>query len=270
MFLLFAFLLGAIIGSFINALVFRYGTGVGMNGRSRCMHCNHTLGALDLVPIFSFLALRARCRYCGGRLSWQYPFVELVGGTLSAGVIAVYPSPLAFSIFFVMWMTLLFAVVYDIRNTILPYEALALTSAVGLVSTALSCSDGSCTLVTPSVLALGSGVIAALPLFVLALVSRGRWMGWGDPLLELGLGWMLGLAGAFTALCIAFWSGAIVGLLLLAYSSWHSKRTLVPSSALEKNAASYTMKSEVPFAPFLVLGAAVVFFFHVDIFTPLL
>ncbi|HEX8993660.1 MAG TPA: prepilin peptidase, partial [Candidatus Paceibacterota bacterium] len=225
---------------------------------------------LDLVPIVSFLALRARCRYCGAPLSWQYPLVEVMAGFLSLGVATVYSSPLLFAISFLMWMTLLFLVVYDMRHFVLPHEGLVLAGALGLVSVSLACTDGVCTIAMPSWTALLSGPVAASPLFLLCLVSRGRWMGWGDPLLELGLGWMLGLSGAFSALAISFWSGAIVGLLLIAYSKWHAKRRAVQGSALEKNDEGYTMNSEVPFAPFLVLGAAIVFFFHVDLLASLL
>ena len=76
-------------------------------------------------------------------------------------------------------------------------------------------------------------------------------MGWGDSALELSLGWLLGLSVGASALVLAFWSGAAVGIVLMVLS----KR--------------YTMKSELPFAPFLVLGALAAHFFHVDFFATL-
>lgn len=76
-------------------------------------------------------------------------------------------------------------------------------------------------------------------------------MGWGDSGLELSLGWLLGLTAGLTALVLAFWIGALVGIALI---------------ILKKG---LTIKSEVPFAPFLVLGALIVHFFHVDFFTTL-
>ena len=75
-------------------------------------------------------------------------------------------------------------------------------------------------------------------------------MGWGDGILELSLGWLLGVSQGLSALFIAFWSGAIVGMLLILIKK---KR--------------YTMRSEVPFAPFLIFGAAVAYFSHVDLFS---
>jgi prepilin signal peptidase PulO-like enzyme (type II secretory pathway) len=78
-------------------------------------------------------------------------------------------------------------------------------------------------------------------------------MGWGDSALELSLGWFLGLSLGLTAFMLAFWSGAFVGIVLLAAS--------------RLGFFGYTIKSELPFAPFLVLGAALAYFFHVDFFS---
>jgi len=94
----------------------------------------------------------------------------------------------------------------------------------------------------------------ALPLFLLSAVSKGRWMGWADSVLELSLGAFLGLSAGATALMLAFWSGAIVGILLL----------ILPRIFSRLHFFRYTIKSEMPFAPFLVLGAALAYFFHVD------
>ena len=76
-------------------------------------------------------------------------------------------------------------------------------------------------------------------------------MGWGDGALQLGLGWLLGLTAGLTAFMLAFWAGAVVGILLMLFS------------------ARVTMKSEVPFAPFLIFGAACAYFLYVDFFPTL-
>ena len=89
--------------------------------------------------------------------------------------------------------------------------------------------------------------LAALFAFLWA-ISRGRWMGFGDAKLSLGMGLLLGLSTGVAAVMIAFWSGAIIGLLSLLL-----RRTTL------------TMKSEIPFAPFLVLGTAIAFFFSIDL-----
>ena len=237
---IFALLLGAIVGSFINALVFRFNTGQGMGGRSRCMHCGRTLQALDLIPIVSFLFLQGRCRYCRAKLSLQYPVVEVAAALLSLAVYLTHPLPLEFVLWLVVVMTWLFVVVYDIRHGIIPWSASGLLVGLALVHIFF--------FTEPTVWSLLAGPLLALPLFLFSLVSRGTWMGWGDSALELSLGWLLGLSMGATALVLAFWTGAAVGIALI---------------LLKKG---LTMRSELPFAPLLILGALVTHFLYVDFF----
>src|SRR3989338_2725738 len=183
---------GAIAGSFLNALLFRYNTGRSvLRGRSGCMHCGHTLGVLDLVPVLSYLLLRGRCRYCSSRISVQYPAVEVMVGSIAVFLALNTPDLPSFFFWLLVWIILLFVLVYDLRHKIIP----------------LSCS---------------------------ALLA--------------GLGLLLGLTAGLTAFMLAFWSGAVVGIVLLCLPR------------------GYTMKSEVPFAPFLIFGAACAYFLHVDLF----
>ncbi len=236
-----AALLGAIAGSFLNALLFRYGTGRSvLKGRSRCMRCGHTLAAIDLVPVLSWIALRGRCRYCGSRISWQYPTVELVAAGLAAAVALESATPLYFAFWFVTWMVLLFTLVYDLRHHVIPWACSGTLAVLGLLWVAW---------LGWGTWALLAGPLVALPLLLLSLISGGRWMGWGDGAMMLGIGWLLGLALGYTALLVAFWSGALVGIILLVAQR------------------GYTMKSELPFAPFLILGAGVAHFLHADIFS---
>lgn len=234
------FILGAIIGSFLNALSFRYNTGRTMAGRSRCMHCGHSLAAVDLVPIVSFLNLRGRCRYCDARLSLQYPLVEGASAFLALLVFLTHPETLAFFFWLLVWETALFIIIYDLRHQVIPWICsivLIVLALFYLLTHYLGIAHAA------------AGPLLALPLLLISFFSRGAWMGWGDGVLELSLGWLLGLSAGLTALVIGFWSGALVGIVLLVLS----KR--------------YTMKSEIPFAPFLILGAAVSHFFHVDFFS---
>ncbi len=243
--------LGAIVGSFLNALLFRYNTGRSvLHGRSHCMRCSHTLTALDLVPLLSFVALRGRCRYCDTRLSWQYPAVELAGALLAVGVYLKYDDPLLFAVGFLTWMTLLFIVVYDLKHQIIPWEASIALGVLALLHVGLSGFG---------VWAVAAGPLLAFPLLFISLVSGGRWMGWGDGILELGLGWMLGLSAGASAFMLAFWTGACVGVALL----WYSQRSASKRSAGQ---GGYTMESEVAFAPFLILGAGCAYFLNVDFF----
>ena len=243
MFIFAAAVLGLILGSFLNALLFRFNTGKSvLRGRSRCMHCGHGLAAIDLVPVLSYLYLMGKCRYCRSLLSIQYPIVEAAAAALSVLVYLQNPEPLHYALGLAMWMTLLFIVVYDLRHQIIPWSSSGLLAALSLFHVWTLGFD---------VWSLAAGPLLAAPLLLLSLVSRGRWMGWGDGALELGLGWLLGLTAGLTAFMLAFWAGAVVGILLMLVS----KRV--------------TMKSEVPLAPFLIFGAACAYFLHVDLFQTL-
>lgn len=230
--------LGLILGSFLNALSFRFNTGSSvLRGRSACMRCGHTLEALDLVPVLSYLLLRGRCRYCHTRISLQYPLVEAAAGLLAVLVYLSTPQPVWFAYWLMVWMVLLFVLVYDLRHKVIPWSASLILMALGLVHA--------------YVFGTWWGIVLGVPLLLISLVSGGRWMGWGDGFLELSLGALLGLTVGLTALMAAFWSGALVGIALMA----------LPGGV--------TMKTEVPFAPFLILGAAVAYFLHVDLFSSL-
>ena len=256
--------LGCIFGSFLNALSFRFNTGRTMGGRSRCMRCGHTLAAVDLVPVLSYLVLRGRCRYCGTRISPQYPLVEVVAGLLSLGVFvtvagsspfvqpsySLVDSALLYAYFLCIWLIILFIVVYDLRHQIIPWSASVVLAVLAFLALFLSGAVDT--------YALLAGPLLAAPLFLLSLVSRGRWMGWGDSLFELSLGWLLGCTAGLTALMLAVWCGAAVGVLLLFVQRvWRFR------------AGWFTIKSEIPFAPFLALGAALVYFCHVNFFSTL-
>ncbi len=139
-------------------------------------------------------------------------------------------------------MTLLFVLVYDLRHKIIPWNASLFLIVLAVIYVLFSHA---------SVLDACAGLILASPLLFLSLVSRGRWMGLGDGVLELSLGTFVGLWSGLTGLIFAFWSGALVGILLI---------------VLKKG---LTMQSEVPFAPFLIFGTMAAYFFHVDFFSTL-
>jgi leader peptidase (prepilin peptidase)/N-methyltransferase len=254
--LLCALLLGAILGSFLNALLFRFNTGKGMGGRSRCMRCNHTLAALDLVPILSFVLLGGRCRYCASRISAQYPLVEFAAALLSGALFVTFGDDLLlYAFWLVVWLTVLFIFVYDLRHMIIPWSASLFLLFCAFVSLAFS----------PAPMAnLLAGICLALPLFLLSLISAGRWMGWADSLFELSLGMFLGFSVGLSGLLLGIWTGALVGVAIVLWAR------LTPKRRSRGTKRGFTIQSEIPFAPFLALGAAVAFFLHVDFFSTLL
>lgn len=243
-------LFGLIIGSFLNVVILRKGVR-SLGGRSSCMSCGRELPWYDLIPVFSWLALRGRCRECGSRISIQYPLVEAASGILFALVGgALVPESLAVRALFCVIATLCIVIfVYDLRHTIIPdawvysFGALALITGLFLYPAA------------PFWLALLSGPIAAAPLFLLWLISRGAWMGFGDVKLALGMGWLLGPVAGLIAVWGAFTLGALTLLPVLLF-----QRIVTHMRAGGKAAAGLTMRSEVPFGPFLVASCLLVWF----------
>jgi prepilin signal peptidase PulO-like enzyme (type II secretory pathway) len=104
----------------------------------------------------------------------------------------------------------------------------------------------------PSLWNILAGPVLALPFATLWLVSGGKWMGLGDAKLALPMGWILGIALGFSAIIIAFWIGAAVGIILILSEKITRRGNL-------------SMKSEIPFAPFLILGLTIVYFTGINI-----
>jgi len=258
------FIFGTIVGSFLNVLVLRYNTGVSVvKGRSFCFSCGKKLGPLELVPVFSFLFQGGKCKGCDSKISWQYPVVETLTGILFVGVFMKYfgLSGLFFDTYYVLISLIIMAVlvsitVYDFKHKIIP-DGLVIT--FGILALLKILTDYFMMPGTPHEIKthliwfLLAGPILALPLFCIWLFSKGRWMGLGDPKLVLCIGWFLGPIYGLSAIILAFWTGAVYGLVLMALSkfSWHGLKI--------------DGKTEVPFAPFLILGFLLVYFFSFDI-----
>ncbi|MCR4256582.1 MAG: prepilin peptidase, partial [Candidatus Uhrbacteria bacterium] len=121
----FAFLFGTIIGSFLNALVFRLRNEITLWGRSQCPSCKETIHPAHLVPIVSFLVLKGKCATCRIKIHWSYPVVELLGGVLWLGAF-LHQSDLIIFLLEAFFLTfLLFVAAFDWRWRLLPIEPMA-------------------------------------------------------------------------------------------------------------------------------------------------
>ncbi|HEV7702062.1 MAG TPA: prepilin peptidase [Candidatus Paceibacterota bacterium] len=256
------FALGLIIGSFLNVVIYRINTKKSLGGRSACMSCRNQLQFFELVPVFSFLGLKGRCRNCKTKISLQYPIVEFLtgvifaslflkfsaqGGSASGGqeILAIFQPEfiITYLYYAAMFSLLLVVVVYDFKHKIIP-DTLSFTfGLLALLGLFLFPAFH-----IPLLSGFLSGLFIALPFYLLWLVSRGAWMGLGDAKLAVGLGWFLGFSVALSALVLAFWIGTIIGLGLIFFKK------------------GYGMKSEIPFAPYLVLGTFIAFIFQLNIF----
>ena len=223
------------------------------------MSCQNKLVWYELIPIFSFLGLGGRCRNCQTKISIQYPLVELATGIIFGALFLKFQDVFfantfvfSFTYFYYAFIfsLLIIITVYDLRHKIIPDSLALILGILAFIGLFLFKTDGSFEFYPhlPALLEFLSGLLIAAPFALLWLVSSGKWMGLGGAKLAIGLGGMLGLSRAISGIVFAFWIGALVGLALVIFSK------------------KYKIKSEIPFAPYLVLGALLVFFFKLHLF----
>ena len=254
------FLFGSIIGSFLNVVILRYRSGRTLGGRSMCFSCSKTLTWMELVPIGSFLTQRGKCSGCKARISWQYPLVEILTGIVFAFLYfrlgyLLFGTPLLFAILFAyyafMSSLLIVLSVYDLKHKILPDGLTMLFACVAFIGMFFIKGDA-LIIHFPTIWNFLAGFVLPAPFSLIWLASKGKWMGLGDAKLMIGIGFLLGMSAGISAILIAFWVGAIFGILLLVVS------------ALVKKTHGATLKTAIPFGPFLALGTVAVFVCGID------
>jgi len=266
-FLLFVF--GAAIGSFLNVVSLRYNPqkfllhGEIIGGRSRCPNCRKTLRWFELVPIVSFVSQRGRCRRCKSKISFQYPIVEILSGFIFVSVPIVlgryfYILHSTFYILAVLWILALLALLLisliDLRLGLIPDEANIFLAILAFLIIVVAGSSGfpPFSFLGPYAAILGLGgnwwlnrlvamAIAAIIFGGIIAATRGHGMGIGDLKLGTVLGFLFGWPDIILVIIFSFIIGAAVGIAAIL-------------------GGKKTMKSSLPFGPFLALGAALVFF----------
>jgi prepilin signal peptidase PulO-like enzyme (type II secretory pathway) len=230
-----ALLFGLCIGSFLNVCIYRIPIEMKVyEGRSICPCCRSGLHALDLIPVVSYLILRGKCRHCGCRISPVYPIVELLTGLLFVAAFYFYGLSLQTLLVWVLICVLVVASFIDIHTLEIPDGVSIWIVAIGVVS-----------FFVPGLLwwqrLLGS-LVAAFPLLIILLVSKGNAMGMGDIKLMAAVGLILGYKLSLFALFSATIFGAVIGLLLI---------------LLKKKGK----RDEMPFVPMLSFGVLFALFF---------
>ena len=248
--LIFSFVFGTIVGSFLNVVSLRFNSGVGVNGRSKCMSCGNQLTWKELVPLLSFAYQKGSCRKCKSKISWQYPLVEFSAGVIFVMLFLIFPplTPLATAttaIYVVATCLLIVISVYDIKHKIIPDQFVYSFAFLSLINL---CVGGSSWLHVPSISALAAGPALALPFALIWLISKGTWMGLGDAKLVLGIGWFLGIAAGINSIVLAFWIAAVVSVIWLFMTYGHFKPRM-----------------EIPFGPYLILGMYLVLLFGIQV-----
>lgn len=252
---------GLCLGSFVNALVWRIHEQETLTskksskkaqndlsittGRSMCPNCKHELKAKDLVPLFSWLSLKGKCRYCHKPISWQYPVVELITAILFKISYMFWPVDIVGPqvAVFVIWLILLVGymalIVYDLKWMILPnrivYPLSAIAGIMAVIQISISPSPVRALINTVLAVAVGGGIF-----YLLYQLSDGKWIGGGD----VKLGWLLGLVAGTPArsLLIIFLAGLLGSLVSL---------PLIATGKLKRTTV-------IPFGPFLIVAAFIV------------
>lgn len=256
------FLLGASIGSFVNAAALRFTRSESFFvSRSRCPRCQKTLSWFELIPVVSYPALGGRCRSCKGIIAFRYFAVEAVLGSWALALLKIagggsfyhpfaslaarigsFEAPLVFLFYLLLGslLAVVFLIDYDTQQIptaiVRPLILLGfflLMAEIWISGAGFSASDAAKTLFLAIAIAAAFGIIWAL--------TRGKGLGWGDIELVLALSMFLYFPRAIIMVLFAFWVGALWGLGLMALRG-------------------YNLKSRVSFGPFLITGFVVAVF----------
>jgi leader peptidase (prepilin peptidase)/N-methyltransferase len=225
--------LGLAIGSFLNVVIHRLPRGESLaSPPSRCPHCGHRLRWYDNVPVLSWVWLGGRCRQCRREISVQYPIVEAVTAVLFVVVAVLTPDGPVLGARLSLTTALIALFGIDLHHQILPNAITLPGIGVGL-AWSLAGPPGWRDALIGAV--LGGGILYAIA-YAYYLVRREEGLGMGDVKMLAMIGAFLGWQAVLVTLILATFSGALVGVGIIAFSRGD-------------------MKLALPFGTFLALGA---------------
>ncbi len=241
----YAFIFGIIFGSFLNVCISRLPSGASIiKPRSRCPSCKKSIAAYDNIPLLSFLILRGRCRNCKKKISWEYPAVEFVSGLLAMACLAQLHSPGLAALWFLTFICPLLVVsVIDLHHYIIPDEISLPFIGVGFLTRLISVQFQN---VLPTLLdSLAGALLGGGVLFLFAVlyekIRKQEGLGGGDVKLLAMIGAFLGWKAVFLVIFFSSVLASLVGIFLMIF----------------KRAG---LSSQIPYGPFLALGAILQFF----------
>jgi len=205
---------------------------------------------MELIPIVSFCAQRGKCMKCKSAISWQYPLIELLTGTLFVLIFRTFP-PVSYiastttGIQIIAACLLVVIVIYDIKHKIIPDSFVYSFDTLALAHLFIG---GTSWWHMSNYESLIAGPLLAAPFALIWVISRGKWMGLGDAKLVLGIGWFLGVNAGINGVILAFWIGALFSVTWLFYT--HKK---------------FKPKTEIPFGPYLILGMYLVLVYNMQV-----
>ncbi len=243
------FILGLIVGSFLNVCIYRLPRNMSIiKPSSACPACNTPIKPWDNIPVLSYIFLRGKCRKCGEGISIHYPIVELLNAALYWSVLNSFgigwhlPVLLAFAsaMLVITFIDLDFQLIPDVIT--LPGIIIGLISASFLLPDPFSLQPSALSL---SIVGFKNSIIGMLLggglFYLIAVLSRGG-MGGGDIKMMAMVGAFMGWKAVFLTTFIGSLTGSIVGISLMVFKG-------------------KGRKTKIPFGPFLALGSVITLFF---------
>jgi leader peptidase (prepilin peptidase)/N-methyltransferase len=273
----FVFVLGTVFGSMINVLIYRLPIEEDVVVKpSHCVNCGKKIKAYDLIPILSYIILGGKCRHCGEKISIRYPLMEMLTGLAFVGIffrfgwtiypnsLQIIPSDTVMHLAAVFALAVIFITVFviDLYHYIIPNEMIIAGLISGLIFAVLKCLKFyflGFSIIQPIsfkadfLIDAGLGLLVGFVSFLL-IVLIGEWImkaeviGMGDVKLMGVVGLFLGLKLTILSMFLAFITGAVISLFLLA--------TKIKSR-----------KDMIPFGPFIVLGSTIAMIWGMQILT---
>ena len=236
----FIFIFGICIGSFLNVCIYRLPESKSIvHPRSACPDCGALIRFYDNIPIFSYIALRAKCRHCGAHISLRYPVIEFISGIFAVGVFLKYGISVEALIYYTFIAALLVITFIDIDHQIIP-DVISLPGIP--IFFAASFALPNMTFVDSILGILIGGGSLYLVAWLYHLMTRKEGMGGGDIKLLAMMGAIIGWKGVLFTIFTASAVGTLAGLAVILKSG-------------------KTMKLKIPFGPFLAIGAIAFIFF---------
>ena len=198
------FLYGIVIGSFLNVLIFRIPKKENIVQSSHCTNCGRKLGWRDMVPVFSYIILRGRCRQCGARISIQYPLIEALNGVL----------------YCLMTSALIVIAVIDERTYQIPVSQNLFLGLLGIIMTVYDFRH-----ILSHII---GAVIVSLFLYGLYYFSSGKAIGGGDIKLMAYAGLLLGAKNIILAFILACILGSVIHTIRMKVSKRNNLLALGP------------------------------------------
>lgn len=250
-----SFIFGMVLGSFYNVVGYRVPKKQSLiYPSSHCTTCNHKLGASELVPFFSYLFQKGKCKHCGAKISLFYPIFELSSGVLFALSYYVYGSSIDFFIVITFISMLLIIIISDYQTMIIPDEVLI--PSVVIISILILIKGG----ISLLEISLFNAVISLLIMYALKKMGdfmfKKESMGGGDIKLLFIFGLMFGWKMSVISIFIASFIALPIAVF---FSLKYKNKKYIDDDEIPENS--------IPFGPFLAVSAIIIVLTKLDIST---